>query len=121
MLGVLLSAASVALGLGCKIVPMLGQEGIDDLPPERYAAALLDAVLAGWSLEDTKVAILQDWMKGRKGEGEEMSGLVVREQERLGADAPVNQMLVELSRRIESGELKPGLENAALMTSVLAG
>jgi 2-dehydropantoate 2-reductase len=114
-------ALDTALALGCEIVPMFGQEGIDDLPPERYAAALLDAVLAGWSLEDTKVAILQDWIKGRKGEGEEMSGLVVREQERLGGDAPVNRMLVELSRRVESGELKPGLENAELMTSVLTG
>ena len=112
-------ALEAALGLGNKIVPMFGQEGIDELPPERYSAALLDAVLAGWSLEDTKVAILQDWLKGRKGEGEEMSGLVVREQEKLGADAPVNRMLVELSRRIESGELKPGLENAALMVSAV--
>lgn len=113
-------ALEAALGLGNKIVPMFGQEGIDELPPERYSAALLDAVLAGWSLEDTKVAILQDWLKGRKGEGEEMSGLVVREQEKLGADAPVNRMLVELSRRIESGELTPGLENAGLMTAALA-
>lgn len=114
-------ALEAALGTGNKIVPMFGQEGIDDLPPERYSAALLDAVLAGWSLEDTKVAILQDWLKGRKGEGEEMSGLVVEEQEKLGAAAPVNQKLVELSRRIEAGELRPGLENAELMTSVLAG
>ena len=113
-------ALEAALGTGSKIVPMFGQEGIDDLPPERYSAALLDAVLAGWSLEDTKVAILQDWLKGRKGEGEEMSGLVVREQEKLGGAAPVNQMLVELSRRIERGELRPGLENAELMTSVLS-
>jgi hypothetical protein len=30
-------------------------------------------------------------------------------------------MLVELSRRIESGELKPGLENAELMTAAIAG
>ena len=114
-------ALEAAIGTGSKIVPMFGQEGIDDLPPERYSAALLDAVLAGWSLEDTKVAILQDWIKGRKGEGEEMSGLVVREMEKLGAEAPVNQRLVEISRRIESGELEPGLENADLMTSVLAG
>jgi 2-dehydropantoate 2-reductase len=112
-------ALDAALGLGCQIVPMFGQEGIDDLPPERYSAALLDAVLAGWSLEDTKVAILQDWIKGRKGEGEEMSGLVVREQERMGKDAPVNRMLVELSRRIESGELDPGIENAELMVSAV--
>jgi 2-dehydropantoate 2-reductase len=114
-------ALEAATGTGSKIVPMFGQEGIDDLPPERYSAALLDAVLAGWSLEDTKVAILQDWIKGRKGEGEEMSGLVVREMEKLGAEAPVNQRLVEISRRIESGELQPGLENAELMTSALAG
>jgi 2-dehydropantoate 2-reductase len=114
-------ALEAAIGTGSKIVPMFGQEGIDDLPPERYSAALLDAVLAGWSLEDTKVAILQDWIKGRKGEGEEMSGLVVREMEKLGAEAPVNQRLVEISRRIESGELQPGLENAELMISVLAG
>ncbi len=112
-------ALDAALGLGCQIVPMFGQEGIGDLPPERYSAALLDAVLAGWSLEDTKVAILQDWLKGRKGEGEEMSGLVVREQERMGKDAPVNRMLVELSRRIESGELQPGIENAELMVSAV--
>jgi 2-dehydropantoate 2-reductase len=114
-------ALEAAIGTGSKIVPMFGQEGIDDLPPERYSAALLDAVLAGWSLEDTKVAILQDWIKGRKGEGEEMSGLVVREMEKLGAEAPVNQGLVEISRRIESGELQPGLENAELMISALAG
>ncbi len=101
-------ALEAAIGTGSKIVPMFGQEGIDDLPPERYSAALLDAVLAGWSLEDTKVAILQDWIKGRKGEGEEMSGLVVREMEKLGGEAPVNQRLVEISRRIESGELQPG-------------
>jgi 2-dehydropantoate 2-reductase len=112
-------ALDSALALGNKIVPMFGQEGIEDLPPERYSAALLDAVLAGWSLEDTKVAILQDWLKGRKGEGEEMSGLVVREQERLGGDAPVNRMLVEISRRIESGELEPGIRNAELMISAV--
>jgi 2-dehydropantoate 2-reductase len=112
-------ALDTALALGNKIVPMFGQEGIEDLPPERYSAALLDAVLAGWSLESTKVAILQDWLKGRKGEGEEMSGLVVREQERLGGDAPVNRMLVELSRRVESGELEPGIQNAELMVSAV--
>lgn len=112
-------ALDTALRLGCEIVPMFGQEGIDELPPERYSAALLDAVLAGWLLEDTKVTILQDWIKGRKGEGEEMSGLVVREQERLGGAAPVNEMLVELSRRVEAGELTPGLENAQLMTAIL--
>ena len=113
-------ALEAALGTGSKIVPMFGQEGIDNLPPERYSAALLDPVLAGRPLEDTKVAILQDWLEGpqRRGRGDEWPGRPRRGE--TGAEAPVNQMLVERSRRIESGELKPGLEKANLMTSALA-
>ncbi len=114
-------ALAVALAQGNKIVPMFGQEGIEDLPPEEYSVALLDAVLAGWSLEDTKVAVLQDWVKGRHAEGEEINGLVVRDQERLGGDAPVNRRLVEVARRIESGDLSLGVENAQLLTSARTG
>ena len=113
-------ALETALALGCEIVPMFGQDGIDELPPERYAAALLDAVLAGWSLEDTKVAVLQDWEKGRHAEGEEINGLVVAERQRLGGDAPVNRRLVEVARRIERGELGLEVGNAELLTSVLS-
>lgn len=112
-------ALDAALARGCKIVPMFGQEGIDELPPERYSAALLDAVLAGWSLEDTKVAVLQDWIKGRRAEGEEINGLVVAEQQRLGGAAPVNQRLIEVARRIEAGELERDPSNAELLISVL--
>ncbi|HYC81562.1 MAG TPA: 2-dehydropantoate 2-reductase N-terminal domain-containing protein [Solirubrobacterales bacterium] len=111
-------ALDTALALGCKIVPMFGQEGIEETPPERYAAALLDAVLAGWSLEDTKVAVLQDWVKGRRAEGEEINGLVVAEQERLGGDAPVNRRLVEIARRIEAGELELSVGNAELLSDL---
>lgn len=112
-------ALETALALGCKIVPMFGQEGIEDTLPERYAAALLDAVLAGWSLEDTRVAVLQDWMKGRRAEGEEINGLVVAEQERLGGSAPVNAMLIDLARQIEAGTLRAGPSNAELMVAAL--
>jgi 2-dehydropantoate 2-reductase len=113
-------ALDTALALGHRIVPMFGQEGIEELPPEQYAAALLDAVLSGWSLEDTRVAVLQDWMKGRRGEVDEINGLVVAEQQRLGGSAPVNAILVDIARRIESGELQPDRSNAELMTSALA-
>jgi 2-dehydropantoate 2-reductase len=112
-------ALDTALALGHKIVPMFGQDGIEDLPPEEYAAALLDAVLGGWSLEDTRVAVLQDWMKGRRAEGEEINGLVVAEQERLGGSAPVNERLIEVARRIESGELEPQASNADLLVAAL--
>jgi 2-dehydropantoate 2-reductase len=109
-------ALNTALALGHEIVPMFGQEGIEELPPERYAGALLDAVVAGWSLESTRVAVLQDWIKGRRAEGEEINGLVAAEQDRLGLATPVNERLIEIARRIESGELRPGPENAELLT-----
>lgn len=112
-------ALDAALRLGNEIVPMFGQEGIEDLPPERYSGALLDAVLAGWSLEDTRVAVLQDWMKGRRAEGEEINGLVVEEQQRLGGEAPVNRRLIEVARRIEAGELPLDVSNAELLVSAL--
>jgi len=112
-------ALDVGLSLGHRIVPMFGQEGIEDLPPEDYSGALLDAVLGGWSLEDTRVAVLQDWMKGRHAEGEEINGLVVEEARRRGDDAPVNARLMEVARRIESGDLEPSIDNAQLLLGAL--
>lgn len=112
-------ALAAGLAIGHRIVPMFGQEGIDELAPEDYAPALLDAVLGGWSLEDTRVAVLQDWIKGRHAEGEEINGLVVVEQERRGGQAPVNARLMEVARRIEAGELTPDPANAKLLVPAL--
>ncbi len=113
-------ALEAALAIGCRIVPIFGQDGIDQVPPEQYAAALLDAVLSGWSLEDTRVAVLQDWMKGRRAEGEEINGLVVEVLRSVGRDAPVNALMIELARKIEAGELEAGSANAELMLGVVA-
>ena len=68
--------------------------------PEAYAKSLMDAVLSGWTLPDTRVAMLQDWMKGRREEVDDINGLVAREQRRLGGRAPVNEKLVEIATRI---------------------
>jgi 2-dehydropantoate 2-reductase len=63
--------------------------------------------------------VLQDWMKGRHAEGEEINGLVVEEKRRRGGRAPVNERLMEVARRIESGELEPSLDNAQLLLGAL--
>jgi 2-dehydropantoate 2-reductase len=107
-------AMDAALALGHRVVPIFGQPAVED-PRE-----LLDAVLAGYSLEDTKVAILHDWMKGRRGEGDDMSGVVARAARARGDEAPVNARLVEIGRRIERGELTPGMDNLALLLETTA-
>jgi 2-dehydropantoate 2-reductase len=114
-------ALETAMALGHRIVPMFGKPGIEKHGRDTYAAALLDAVLGGWALPNTRVAILQDWMKGRRGEGDAINGLVVAEQRRLGGQAPVNEFLVDVAHRIEHGELAPDPSNVGLLTSVLEG
>jgi 2-dehydropantoate 2-reductase len=110
-------ALEVGLARGHEIVPIFGSEELAMHGPDTYAAAVLDAILEGWSLPDTRVALLQDWMKGRRGEGDDINGLVVREAARLGLDAPVNAVLMDFSDRIERGELGFTIENVEPLIS----
>jgi 2-dehydropantoate 2-reductase len=104
-------ALDVGIARGHEIVPIFGSEELAEHGQETYAAAVLDAILDGWSLPDTRVALLQDWAKGRRGEGEDINGLVVTEARRLGMATPVNEVLVDWSQRIERGELAYEMAN----------
>ncbi|MEO8668786.1 MAG: 2-dehydropantoate 2-reductase [Bauldia sp.] len=108
-----------ALALGHKLVPIMGNDRVTENDPDAYATALLDQVLDGWTLPDTLVTVLQDWRKGRRGEVEDINGLVVKEQERLGGAAPLNAKLVEMAHRVERGELKADPANADLLRALI--
>ena len=64
---------------------------------------------------------LQDHLKGRYSEVDLINGLVVEECRKLGKAAPANAAIVEISRRIHSGELKPERSNMAIAEEFLAG
>ena len=66
-------------------------------------------------LPETKTTVLQDWIKGRHSEVDDLNGLVVSQARQLGLDAPVNAAIVELAHRIEKGELKPDPGNLDLL------
>jgi 2-dehydropantoate 2-reductase len=109
-------AARAAVADGNRLVSIFGLDNDRTLDPDRYAADLLGEVLDKYSLPDTRTTVLQDWMKGRHSEFEEVNGLVVRV---LGADAaPYNAHTVELARRIEDGELEFGPQNVDLLLAV---
>jgi 2-dehydropantoate 2-reductase len=112
-------AIRTALALGHRLVPILGKSRVEANDPEQYARSLLEAVLSGWTLPNTRVAVLQDWMKGRRGEVDDINGVVAREQRRLGGHAPVNENLIEIAARIESGALTADPSNAGLLLSLL--
>jgi 2-dehydropantoate 2-reductase len=50
---------------------------------------------------------------------DDINGLVVSGQKKLGGRAPINEKLVALSHMVERGELKPDPSNAALLRSLL--
>lgn len=112
-------ALDTGIKLGHQVKPIFGLSPEDIRNTNRLVEALLDTLVKGFVLPDTKTTVLQDWIKGRRSEAEDLNGLVVRESERLGFDSPVNSAIVEISRRIESRELDPSPNNLILLKKLL--
>lgn len=108
-------AYAIAKGLGVTFMPSLGITAEEMPDSDQYALDLLDAVLARFSQPKTRVAVLQDWDKGRRAELDAFSGYVVKKGWEMGMPTPVNQAIVDLAVRIESGDLTPSWENKALL------
>ncbi|MCC6776966.1 MAG: hypothetical protein IT537_10065 [Hyphomicrobiales bacterium] len=106
--------------IGYRPLPIFGLAQDDVRQTNRLVETLLDTLLAGFVLPHTKTTVLQDWMKGRHSEVDDLNGLVVAARAERGGEAPVNAAVVELARRIERGELEPGPENLPLLRT-LAG
>jgi 2-dehydropantoate 2-reductase len=108
-------AYALAKELGITMVPIFGMTAKDVPDSDQYALDLLDAVLKSYSLEDTRVAVLQDWDKKRHAELDGYNGYIVEARRKLGGSAPVNEAILQIANRIESGELEPSLSNADLL------
>lgn len=111
-------ALDTGQALGHPVLPIFGLTADDVRQTNRLVETLLDMLLAGFVLSDTKTTVLQDWIKGRRSEVNELNGLVADEAARLGLSAPVNAAVAEIARRIERGELKPDPANLALLTEL---
>lgn len=108
-------AFDTGAALGHATLPIFGLTPEDVRQTNRLVETLLDTLLEGFVLPDTKTTVLQDWLKGRHSEVDDINGLVAFEAARNGGAAPVNAAVSELARRIERGELVPGPENLALL------
>lgn len=108
-------AYALAVDLGIPMIPIFGKRAADVPDSEQYALDLLDAVLEHYSLPDTRVAVLQDWDKGRRAELDAFNGYIVAKRAELGGRAPVNEAILGVAERIEAGDLRPAPENARLL------
>ena len=59
----------------------------------------------------------QDVVKGRPTEINQMNGYVVERASEVGVDVPVNRSIVDAIRAIDSGSLKPGVDNVEMVLS----
>jgi 2-dehydropantoate 2-reductase len=113
-------ALTAGQDLGLKIEPIFGLSEDDVQHTNRLVELLLDKLTSTYIMPDTITTILQDHMKNRKSEVEDVNGWVVEEQEKLGKSAPVNAAIVEISARIKRGEVEPGPANLELLKSMVA-
>lgn len=108
-------ALDTGAALGHPVQPIFGLKPEDIQQSNRLVDKLLETLLSGFTLPSTRTTVLQDWMKGRHSEVDDLNGLVAGEAKRMGKRAPVNEAITTLAHRIERGELKPGLANLALL------
>ncbi len=111
-------ALRTAIALGITPRPIFGMADAQVEDPDRYVDQLFDAVLHHFTLPETRTTVLQDWMKGRRSEVDQINGLVVEGQVTLGGEAPANAVTVQVAHLIEDGTLQAHPRNAA---QLLAG
>lgn len=108
-------ALDTGAALGHPVLPIFGLTADDMRRSNRLVEMLLDTLLSGFVLPETKTTVLQDWIKGRHSEVNDLNGLVAAEAARVGRHAPVNAAITDIALRIERGEIEPGPANLALL------
>lgn len=112
-------ALDVGKAMGLPAVPIFGMKPDDVRQSNRLVETLLDTLVAGFTLKSTITTVLQDWMKGRHSEVDDINGQVVAQAKKLGLSTPVNAAIVEVAHRIEQGILKPGPSNLRLIQDMV--
>jgi 2-dehydropantoate 2-reductase len=112
-------ALTVAHTLGVQVEPVGG------IPAKVYLDAVRGVGLeklrnkwveGGRNLGAGRPSLLQDVMKGRRTEVDYLNGYVVRKGREVGVPTPMNEAIVEVTKRMEAGELKPAPANLQLLT-----
>ena len=112
----------VARALGVSVEPIVGIE------PNKYEEALTDRAVkeevesilveASKALRESRPSLAQDVMKGRKTEVDMLNGYVARKGAEVGVATPLNQAVLKVTKRLESGELQPSISNLKHITSL---
>ena len=111
----------VATTLGVSVEPIggikastFGEALKDGRVMEDLSNELVDR---GGHLREGRPSLAQDLMKGRATEIDYLNGLIARRGVEVGVETPVNAAVVNMTKRIESGELAQSVDNMDVLGS----
>jgi 2-dehydropantoate 2-reductase len=116
----------VGRAAGYEVEPLMGiaaQRIVDAAEGRGLAAVEAEMIEVGRKSQGGRPSLLQDVMRGRRTEVDELNGLVVAEGKRLGVPTPFNEAVVAEVHRHPVGKLVPdpkNLESIAKLLPVLA-
>jgi 2-dehydropantoate 2-reductase len=116
-IGIGTEALAVGQKLGHPVEPIFGLKPEDLGGSNQLLEKLFDKLAADIGPR-ARDCVLQDHLKGRYSEVDDINGRVVDEGQKLGIPAPANAAIVEITRRIRAGELKPDPTNLALAANL---
>jgi 2-dehydropantoate 2-reductase len=116
-----LGSESLAIGeaLGHAVVPIFGLTHAEIAGSNNLLMQLVDKVNRDIGPGRGANTTLQDHLKGRLSEVDLINGMIVEEGGKRGIPTPANETLVEMTRRIYSGELKPDAANFRIAIDLL--
>lgn len=110
-------ALDATIGLGNPVLPIFGLTP-DEIAQAQVVSLLLDRLLEGFTMPNTITTVLQDWMKDRHSEVDDINGLVVSTLATLGHASPVNSAIVTLAHAIEKGASRTGIHNLDILRAL---
>lgn len=116
-------AMTAMVSEGLQVLPIFGMDPETvSITPDRDSSRKADVVepMLDWLIErfvlpDTRTTVLQDWIKGRRSEVDDINGLVAATNQHHGLASPVNEIVVETAHRIERHEIDPARSNLELL------
>jgi 2-dehydropantoate 2-reductase len=70
--------------------------------------------------KEARNSVLQDHLKGRYSEVDQLNGLVVKKGQAAGVPTPLNAAVVAVTRQIQKGDLKPDRSNLEILKKLMA-
>jgi 2-dehydropantoate 2-reductase len=70
--------------------------------------------------KEARNSVLQDHLKGRYSEVDQLNGLIVRKGKEAQVPTPLNEAVTAVTREIRNGTLKPGRSNLKILEKLMA-